>query len=165
MAVLTLLAFGFYGYMGGFDSPDIEMVTSRPVNVVGKYYAGPVEDEKFGQLFLEVGQDVEAKKLTGTLTNLYYNNPEDQNDSIKAFIGVAVNATPATLPSGYELRQLPGGRRVIRVTSRAHHLLAPNKLYPALFDYLQAENLKIKDQYLEMFPPDEPAVVEVELIK
>jgi len=164
MAVLTALALGFYGYLGGFDSPDISINTSEPVTMVGKYYAGRVEDKQFDQLFQEIGKDLEAKKLTGTLANIYYNNPEDQNDSIKAFIGVAVKTSPTPLPDGYELRQLPGGKRVVRVTSRAHYLLAPNKLYPALFDYLKDEKLKVKEQYLEMFPQKEAAAVEAELI-
>jgi len=164
MAVLTALAMGFYGYLGGFDSPEINIATSEPVNIVGKYYAGLVEDQQFSQLFQKIGKDLEAKKLSGTLANIYYNNPEDQNDSIKAFIGIAVKTSPTRLPDGYELRQLPGGKRVIRVTSRAHYLLAPNKLYPALFDYLKAEKLKVKEQYLEMFPPKEAALVEAEII-
>ena len=164
MAVLTALAMGFYGYLGGFDSPDIAVTTSAPVTIVGKYYAGQVEDKQFDLLFQEIGKTIADKKLVGTLANIYYNNPEDQNDSIKAFIGVAVKTAPIPLPEGYELRQYPGGKRVVRVTSQAHFLLAPNKLYPALFEYLKSQNLKVKKQYLEMFPQNKEALVEVELI-
>jgi len=164
IAVLSALAIGFYGYMGGFDSPDVAIATSEPVTIVGKYYAGPVENKQFGQLFQETGKALEEKKLAGTLANIYYNNPEDQNDSIKAFVGVAVKTAPMPLPSGYELRHWPGGQRVVRITSKAHFLLAPNKLYPALFDYLKNRKLKVRKQYLEMFPENGPAVIEAELI-
>jgi len=165
MFVLTMLALGFYGYLGGFDAPNVSVVNSEPITIVGKYYAGPVEDKQFGQLFQEIGQAMEDKQITGTLANIYYNNPEDQNDSIKAFIGVAVKAPPTPLPVGYELRQLPGGKQVVQVTSKAHYLLAPNKLYPTLFDYLKAQKLQVKEQFLEQFPQNEAAVVEAELIK
>jgi len=162
MAVLTALAFGFYGYLGGFSSPDISITTSTPQIIVGKAYSGPVEDARFDKLFREMAQAVETKTLVGTLANIYYNNPEEQNDSIKAFVGIAVNGT-TPVPAGFEQRLLPGGKQVIRVTSDAHYLLAPNKLYPALFDYLKAKKLQTKKQYLEKFPQQGAALVEAEL--
>ena len=163
MAILTALAFGFYGYLGGFSSPDIVIATSTPQTIVGKAYNGPVEDARFDKLFREMAQAQENKTLVGTLANIYYNNPEEQNGSINAFIGVAVNGN-TSVPAGFEQRSLPGGKRVIRVTSNTHFLLAPNKLYPALFDYLQEERLQTKKQYLEKFPQQGAAIVEVELL-
>lgn len=162
MAVLTVLVFGFYGYLGGFSSPDIIIATSTPQIIVGKAYNGPVEDARFDNLFREMAQALETKTLAGTLANIYYNNPEEQNGSINAFIGIAVNGA-SPVPTGFEQRSLPGGKRIIRVTSDAHILLAPNKLYPALFDYQKEKKLQTKKQYLEKFPQKGAAIVEVEI--
>lgn len=162
--VLATLVLVFYAYLGGFDQPEITVAKTKLQYVAGKYYEGPVNGKEFGLRFQEASQMVDNKKLAGTLTNIYYNNPEAQDDTIKAFIGVTVADTTQTIPAGYELQKLSGNRKVIEVTSNAHFLLAPNKMYPALFDYLKANNLKTKNHYLEQFPDKGPALLQAELL-
>jgi hypothetical protein len=161
---LMAVAFGYYGYLGGFNKPDISIATSSARYVAGQYYEGPADSRQFGEYFKRAGQLQTSKDLTGSLANIYYNNPETQQDTIKAFIGVLMPDTSVALPAGYEWRVWKGGRRVVQVSTRAHYLLAPNKLYPALFDYLKENKLKTAPQYLELFPQKDQAMVEAVLI-
>jgi hypothetical protein len=166
LVVLGLMAvvFGYYGYLGGFDTPEIIITTSKAQYVAGQYYEGPADGEAFGEFFKKAGQLQESKTLPGPLANIYYNNPEEKGDTIKAFIGILVPDAKVALPAGYELRVWQGGRKVVRASTRAHYLLAPNKLYPALFDYLKAKHLKTSSQYLEQFPEKNHAIVEAMLL-
>jgi hypothetical protein len=160
---LMAVVFGYYGYLGGFNTPDIKIMTSTHRYVAGQYYEGPADDPAFGEFFKKASQLQESKTLPGTLANIYYNNPEGKSDTIKAFIGILVPDSRVALPAGYQLRVWQGGRKVVQVSTRAHYLLAPNKLYPALFDYLKANQLKTRSQYLELFPEKNQALVEVVL--
>jgi hypothetical protein len=161
---LMAVAFGYYGYLGGFDKPQISITTSSARYVAGQYFEGPADSKEFGEYFKKAGKLQESKTLPGSLANIYYNNPETQGDTIKAFIGILVPDTSVALPAGYEWRVWKGGSKVVRVSTRAHYLLAPNKLYPALFDYLKENKLKAGSQYLELFPQKDQALVEAVLI-
>jgi hypothetical protein len=164
LALLAAVAFGFYVYLGGLGSAQVTRTTSKPLRVAGRYYAGPAEGEALGKLFQQAAKARESKQLPGTLTNIYYNNPEERGDTIRAFIGVAIAQAGQTLPPGYEERTFPGGKAILEVTSSAHYLLAPNKIYPALFAYLQENKVRVKEQYLEQFPEGGPARVQVEIL-
>jgi hypothetical protein len=126
------LAFGYYAFLGGFNKPEIIITASPSRYVAGQYYEGPADDPAFGEYFKKAGRLHEAKTLPGNLANIYYNSPEEKSDSIKAFIGILVPDSSVSLPAGYELRVWKGGSKVVQATTRAHYLLAPNKLYPAL---------------------------------
>ena len=163
LAILVSCVVAFYAYLGGFSKPKIAVVTSEPQYVAGKYYAGPTDDKTLGEIFKTVGQAVEDKTLAGTLTNIYYNNPEEQGDTIKAFIGVAVKDTATQLPAGYELRKVPGNKKVLQIIAKTHFLLAPNKIYPALFEHIKEHNLQVTPPYLEQFPQNDFALLQVDV--
>jgi hypothetical protein len=154
---------GLYAYLGGFNTPEIKVTTSKTQYIAGKYFAGPVEDEQLGMLFREAAETLEKRELEGVLANIYYNSPEKQTDSIKAFIGIMTVNDSVVLPAGYRLQRLEGGRKVVQASVNAHYLLSPKKLYPALFDYLKKENIKTKQTYLEFFPDHHKAFVQTEI--
>ncbi|WP_026462260.1 GyrI-like domain-containing protein [Adhaeribacter aquaticus] len=164
MLVLTVVAIGCYAYLGGLNKPAIQIKTSQKRMVAGKEYAGPANSNELGRLFQETVRLVEAKKLPNTMANIYYNNPEKREDSIKAFVGVLVSDTTQTLPAGYSLRYLPETKKIVQASVKAHFILAPNKLYPALFEYIQENKLKTKDEFLEFFGPDNQATLQVEIL-
>ncbi|MGV3641638.1 MAG: hypothetical protein ACO1NZ_14025 [Adhaeribacter sp.] len=164
--VLSALGIGYYGYLGGFDQPQISRVQSTTRYIAGQYFEGPADSEAFGEYFKKAGQVQESGAMPGgTLANIYYNNPEAQSDTIKAFIGIMMADSSAALPAGYHWRIWKGGQQVVRVSTQAHYLLAPNKLYPALFDYLKEHQLKARSQYLEAFPAKDQAIIEAVLAR
>ncbi|MDB5262985.1 MAG: hypothetical protein JWQ14_2266, partial [Adhaeribacter sp.] len=88
LLTVTVVGFGLYAYLGGFNTPEIKITTSKTQYIAGKYYAGTIEDDQLGTLFRQAAETLDQKKLTGALANIYYNSPENQTDSIKAFIGI-----------------------------------------------------------------------------
>jgi len=164
IVVLVAAGLGLYVYLGGFNTATVQIVTSETHYIAGRYFAGPLEDKKLGELFRQAAENLETKKLNGVLANIYYNNPEKQSDSIKAFIGIKItDSASANLPAGYELRQVVGGKKVVQASVNAHYMLSPKKLYPALFDYLKKNKLTTQSAYLEIFPNHHSALVQTEV--
>jgi len=158
--LLTLLAAGFYAYLGGTRTPAITLeTTAAPVYLAGQAFRGPPNSEIFGQLFRQA-KDAQAR-LRGDLANLYLRNPETARDTIQAFIGLAVADTTRPLPAGFRYRVVSAGRRVLAARLRGvSYLLAPNKLYPAAFDAIKAQKLTPTGNfYLEKFGADDTSEV------
>lgn len=156
---IILISAGVYAYFGGFSKPEISRITSPEIHVAGKEYRGSVKSEAFGNLFLEAGQLVEQKKITGDLGGIYYNNPEKHQDSIHAFIGVIVPGANTTLPAGYQIRTLPAGKKAVQGAIESHLVLAPGKLFPAIFKYAEENNIPLQDFFVERYPDADHAVV------
>ncbi len=163
IGLVLSIGFGIYAYLGGFSSVQVTKTTSDRVYVAGRYFAGNMKDKQFGTLFQEAAKLLEDKKITGHLGNIYYNNPEETQDSIYAFIGVVVRDSLIQLPANYKIRQWPGGEPVLQATVKAHFFLAPGKLYQSLFDYAKSNQLKLRKRYLEEFPEDRYSRVQAQL--
>lgn len=163
MGLVVGSGLAIYAYLGGFNAVQVTKTTSETVYVAGQYFAGTMNDKQLGSLFQRAAKLLEEKKMNGHLGNIYYNNPEDNNDSIQAFVGVVVRDSLVKLPANYELRQWPGGQPVLQATVKAHFFLAPNKLYQSLFDYAKDNQLKLSKRYLEEFPEDHYGRVQAQL--
>ncbi|RIJ37719.1 GyrI-like domain-containing protein [Pontibacter oryzae] len=161
MAGFAILLMVFYTYIGGFTEPEVTMATSQAMYVAGAPFEGSVEDEAMGQLFQRAAKVLDQKELEGMLGNIYYNDPDKSGDSIRAFIGIIIPDSSVVLPSGYTLRTVPGGRRVVRAEVNASVAMSPRKLYAAVFDYAEEEKLKLEEFYVEWFPADDQGVLEV----
>ena len=154
LGILVILLFGGAGYalLGGFNNPEIKQITTSEIYVAGKEYKGSVKSEQFGVLFQEAGKLVEEKKIAGEPGGIYFNDPEKYKDSIHAFIGVVISDPKMTLPAGYELKTLPAGKKAVQGSINAHYLLAPNKLFPAIFNYAKNNKIALQDYFVERYP-------------
>ncbi|GAB3542560.1 hypothetical protein GCM10027443_43580 [Pontibacter brevis] len=162
MAGFAIIMLVLYTYIGGFTAPEVSVITSETKYVAGQPYVGSIEDEALGKAFQRAAEVLEKKELEGMLGNIYYNDPDKSGDSLRAFVGIFVpDTTNITLPAGYELRTVPGGRKVIHAEVSASVVVAPKKLYAAVFDYAREENLKLEDFFVEWFPEEDRGVVEV----
>lgn len=160
---ILLIGFGIYAYLGGFNKVQVIRTTSKPVFIAGRYFEGSMKDKNLGIYFQEAAKLLEEKKIAGYLGNIYYNNPEEAHDSIRALIGVVVPDSLAPLPEGFELRKWPGSKPVVQASVNAHYFLAPNKLYSELFDYAKKNKLNLKKYYLEEFPDTRYGRVQAQL--
>ncbi|ALI98908.1 hypothetical protein DC20_07860 [Rufibacter tibetensis] len=165
MAVVVGLVLVFYTYMGGFAEVKVSQAVSTPLFVAGKYFEGSTEAEELGQIYQQAGKAVEQKQLTGDFAGIFYNNPSKDNKTVKAFIGVAIQDTTVALPTGFTIRAVPAGQPVLKGELEANILIAPRRIYSTLFDYAEENNLTLREFYVERFPEDKPAVVEVGLVK
>ncbi|RDV13786.1 AraC family transcriptional regulator [Pontibacter diazotrophicus] len=162
MAGVAIVLLVLYTYIGGFTAPDVSVITSETKYVAGQPYEGTIKDEALSKTFQRAAEVLDNNELEGMLGNIYYNDPDKSGDSLRAFVGIIVPDTNnITLPAGYELRTVPGGRQVVRAEVNATIAVAPDKLYAAVFDYAQEENLQLEDFYVEWFPEDDRGVVEV----
>ena len=163
MLLVVALMVAVYAYVGGFKQVDIAKTTSTQVFIAGKLYEGKADAEELGALFQEVGQLVEQKKLVGEPAGIYYNNPEKQSQTLRAFIGVAIADTTVALPAGYKVRVVKAGQPVLQGTLYASQMIAPKKIYEALFDYAKDNKIKLKDYFVERYPSKESAIIQIGL--
>lgn len=161
MVVLSIIVGAFYAYLGGFSNAKVTEVSSEQLYVAGRAFKGSVTDNLINDSFRRAAEVLDKKELEGMLGNIYYNNPEGRADSVNAFIGVIIPDSAVQLPADYELRVVPAGRRALRGEVNAHYMLAPNKLYEAIFDYAKEKNLELETFYVEWFPEDHRGIVEV----
>jgi hypothetical protein len=161
--LLLILAagLGFYGFLGGFNKVRVGLVTGEERYLVGQFYDGPAQGEQFNRVFREAGQLVEEGVLQGELGGVYYRNPHGAPDSVRAFVGVFVADSLVRVPAGMELLRVPGGRQEVRAAVVAHFILAPDRLYPAVFDFAEQQGLVLQQEYIERFPDTRHAMVEV----
>ncbi|RSK37537.1 hypothetical protein [Hymenobacter metallilatus] len=167
LALALLLTLGFavaYWRMGGFKAATVTLeTTTQPYFLAGRYYAGPAQDEAFGDLTREAYNLRKAGKLRGDFGNIFYNSPESSRDSARVFVGVLVaDTTSQQLPAGYEYRTFAAGQRVLHARINASYLVAPDKLYTGVKDAAEAQKLTLRNVYLERFPEQgEPEVLAV----
>lgn len=159
--VVAALAAGLYAYLGGFRSPQVELVTtSSPIFLAGRYYNGRADSKDFGPLFRQAQQLRDGGQLRGDLANIYYNDPEAAGDTVKAFIGLIVPDTVTQkLPAGYRYSVFSGGQRVVRAQVAASYLVAPDKLYSGIRSFAAAQHIQLGKIYVERFPAQGPVEV------
>ena len=165
LALLLIVGFAVvYWQMGGFKAAIVTTeTTTQPYFVAGRYYAGPANDEAFGDLTREAYTLRKAGKLRGDFGNIFYNNPESTRDSARVFVGVLVaDTTSQALPAGYRYRTFATGQPVLHARISASYLVAPDKLYAGIKDAAEAQKLTLRHIYLEHFPENgEPEVFAV----
>ena len=154
--VFTAIGLGIYAYLGGLRTPTVVLeTTAAPVLLAGQPFRGKVDDGRFGELFRAAKARQEASP-GHPLANLYYNNPESAHDSIRAFVGLRVPDSAATLPAGWRYRVVPaGGRMVVARVRGVSFLLAPGKLYAAAEQAFKDQKLTKQPFYFEQFGADE----------
>jgi hypothetical protein len=163
--LLTLVGLGAYAWLGGFRKATTTLQPNTPqVLLAGQDFRGPAQAESFGPLFRQAKEVQDAKQLRGDLANLYFDNPEKAHDTIRAFVGLAVADSAQPLPAGWRYRVLPAGRRVAAArVSGVSFLMAPDKLYPAIQEFIKAEKLTQKGFYFERFASHDEAEVWAEV--
>jgi hypothetical protein len=164
LLLVLFTGLGLYGFLGGFNQIQISLTTAEPLYMVGQYYEGPTEGQAFNNVFRRAGQLVEENVLQGDLGGIYYSSPHGAPDSVKAFVGVIVADPAVQVPAGFELRRVPGGRQVLQAALEAHYILAPDRLYPALFDFAEQQKIPLRNEYIERFPGTRRAVLQVPVV-
>lgn len=153
--LFTAIGLGIYAYLGGLHAPTVALeTTAAPVLLAGQPYAGKADNQRFGELFREASTLQQSGRLGSAraLANLYYNDPSSASDTIRAFVGLLVADTSATLPTGWRYRVVPPGQRTIHASlAGASFMLAPGKLYAAAEEQIKAQKLTKQPPYLEQF--------------
>jgi len=135
-------------------------ITAQPIYLAGRYFEGKASSAEFGPLFRQAQQVRDNGQLHGALGNIYYSDPEASDDTVRAFVGLVVaDTTSQKLPAGYRYRTFPAGQRVVQARLAASYMVAPDKLYSGVKNFMQEHKLASAKIYLERFPADAPAEV------
>jgi hypothetical protein len=160
LAILFVIGFYYYHKLGGFNEPEITVAEAPGYVVVGKPYQGKMTSKELGNLFEEAETYLEKKTLRGTSAGVFYSNPEKENDTIKAFVGVILSDTSQALPQGYEKRSIPA-RKILRAHIKSHLLVAPF-IYPKLEEQAKLKKVELLHvPSIEMYPSDMEMIIEV----
>ncbi|UOR04792.1 hypothetical protein MUN82_17835 [Hymenobacter aerilatus] len=161
LLLVSLSVAVWYAYLGGFRNPYVQLTTTtQPIYLAGRYFEGKASSAEFGPLFRQAQQVLDNGQLRGSLGNIYYSDPEASDDTVRAFIGLVVADTVSQkLPADYRYRTFPAGQRVVQARIEASYMVAPDKLYSGVKNFMQKQKLTSAKTYLEQFPTDAPAEV------
>jgi hypothetical protein len=159
--LIAFLIAGVYAYLGGFRTADVTLETTpQPILLAGRYFAGRVDSEQFGPLFRQAQQLHQSGQLHGDLANVYYDDPAAAQDTVRAFVGLAVADTVSQqLPTGYRYHTFGAGQRVVHARIQASYMVAPDKLYSGAKAFAERQKLQLGKVYLERFRADDQAEV------
>ena len=118
----------------------------------------------FSDLFIEIEELKKAQNYTGNLGAIYYNNPENSQGNIKAFLGVILVNDIFNIPSGFEKIEL-NSTEVIEGSLKASNAfgISVNKVYKAIFKFANENNLTLEDYYIEWFPNKDEIIVQIKI--
>lgn len=141
LAVLLCIGVFYYYKLGGFNPPEIKIINAPSYIIAGKPYVGKMTTKEFAALFTEAEVLVEKKELEGLVCGIFYNNPEKENDTIDAFIGLIIKDSTKTLPVGYSYRYLKG-RKIVQAHIKSHLLVSPS-IYTDIQDFAKEKNIEL----------------------
>jgi effector-binding domain-containing protein len=159
-----LILFGFmifyYYKIGGFESAEMKTMNSPDYVIAGKQFNNKMNSKELGQLFNEVEAVIKKEKRNAKLCGIFYNHPNDINDTIKGFVGMILIDTAQKIPAGYSIKKIPS-RKVLQAYVKS--VYSAPQVYDQIEDYAEEKNLKLdfSSGYLEIYPTTNDMFVEV----
>lgn len=151
-----------YYKQGGLEDVNISQVHTQPRFIIGKSFEGNVRDTAFPKMFKEIRELKEDYNLKGSLGTIYYNNPKDENENIKAFFGVFIEDQKMQI-NNYQILQIASSEYIqgnIKASSAFVH-----KTYSAIFDYAEKNKITLDEEYIEWFPSENEIFVQIKIKK
>ncbi len=151
-----------YHQFGGFNQPEISYVEEEGYYLVGKHYQGPLDDRKWESLFSEMRNLMEKDSLKGTLTIVWFEDPEIKKDTANAFVGI-ITAPDTRAPAGLEKQSILM-RGVLRATIRAHAMVMPEpaEVVDQLRKYAAEQGYELRENILiEKYPQESLVITEI----
>jgi hypothetical protein len=154
-----------YQQLGGFKTPVISFIGLHEYHVAGIYYEGKITGSKWESLFYRMRDLVESDRITGTLTIVWYNQPEKEEGFARAFIGIQFEGNP-DIPSGLEVRTLQMAG-VIRATMKSHVSVmpSPQKVSRLIREWAARHGYELQDILIEMYPEESAVYSEIPVEK
>ena len=172
--IISIILFSFMGLfavfmiylatLGMFASVEVKSVDSESKIIYGKRFLGNMKSQEFQNIFMEVGELHESKKVEGKICGWYMNNPEKSNGEIEATIGIMVTDSNSlsTKIDGFMFYVLPP-RKVVQAYVNADFKVAAAKTYTAIANYAKEKNVSLREEYFEWYDSKEDVFVEVEI--
>lgn len=128
-------------------------VVDRPeLYLIGKSYYGISTSDEVHEVIRGVHTQVLEGKLQGELMVCYFGNPDQDDDSVKVFAGVATLVKQAAMPEGMERLEFPA-KRVVQAEINAYSFVAPNpdEVNAKLYELADSQNMKLDSVYVERY--------------
>lgn len=140
-----------YSYLGGFNSPEISVIEVEPFKVYGYPFKGKLNDPLFAESFRKSDSLVDNKQLKGLVTGVFYNQPEQQDDTVSTFVGVLSESSEV---QGLEQRSFNPGK-VVQATIKAKYMVMPINIYPKITQFAEENNIKLSAKSFEIYESDD----------
>ena len=166
--ILALAAFFYVVYLnvGGFERAKVVQTTTMQKYIVGKKFEGNTKDEVFSTLFIEIEELKKSENYNGHLGGVYYNNPSKNEGKIKAFLGVILEKKIENIPNGFEIRVINSSEVLEgKILASNYFGISINKVYEAIFDFAEANNIILEDYFVEWFPSEDEVIVQIKIKK
>lgn len=140
-----------YSYLGGFNKPVITVEEVTPFSVYGYAYEGQLGSRQFGKLFRNADSLVDNQLIEGKVTGVFYNQPDNQNDTVRTFVGVL---SPDSLFVEVEKREYNPGK-VVQAVIKANYLVLPVNIYPKIIKFARENNIELSEQSFEIYEQED----------
>lgn len=153
-SVLVLAVLAVYGLakrLGAFEGVKIDRKVQAPLKVLSKDHMGAYH--KIAAVISEVESWARKNGEPCVLSfGEYFDNPESvDEDRLRSRGGCIIEkALAAPLPSGYSISEIPARDAVIAEFGGSPSI-GPWKVYPAVFDFLKAQDLAMNGPTLEIY--------------
>jgi hypothetical protein len=152
LSALLLVLIIIYYRLGGFNEIEVDQVSFEHYHLAGQYIEGKYGDDSLRAAFLESKNLIESATIPGTLSILYYGEPEESTGKVKNFIGILVEDTTYRLPAGWGYRSLEA-KKGLRARVNAHPIAlpSPSTINKKLEEKAQEANEKLSEVFIERF--------------
>lgn len=159
--VVLLLFVALYQFMKSSMPVEIEIAGLEEQEIYGIYFEGDWKDDQLQTHFLRADSLAEVNEAISSA--IYYNDPEEDDGHMKAFIGINSGQTIED-PVFQESRQLDAGRYLVGKISN-NYFQVPQRIYEEMEDYAEERNIEIGEFSVEQYFSDSLMIVYIPILK
>ena len=147
---LLLVFVGFYQYLKSQKPLEIQLENFEKSYVYGEYIEDDWKSDKFKNAFKRA--DEIASKREGISTALYYNDPNEEDGLMKAFVGVAFLEEKENIDYD-DLKKIEKQEMIFgKITNDYFEI--PQRIYMEMEDFAETNALEIGDYSIEQYFSD-----------
>ncbi|MEB2781626.1 hypothetical protein [Algoriphagus persicinus] len=158
IASLAILAFvGFWGFqkLGGNAPIDIQLIQSKPENLVGITYRGTPGNEELGKVF-EKMETQKGMHPGSYLHTIYEVEPAGKLDTMIVFVGINQNLPSTDL----EFRTFDNSRYLLaKIKSNKWVMPSPETVKERLREFAQEKQLELSGVFIDKIISEEEVQV------
>jgi hypothetical protein len=159
--VLVILG-SIYIQLGGNQEVSISQTHTPTYYLVGKKYEGKRSKKAVKNLMDEIADLVKTKQVNGIFAVYHFMNPDSEQDTLNAFVGVILADTLSKVPVGLESQRIPASEAV-RATVGSHWLVSPNpaEVSEKIKAFAKKKQLSLSEKVLEKYNQDKEIITEI----
>jgi hypothetical protein len=159
---LGLLALLGYYWLGGFNEIKVAVIEAPERPMVGKVYRGQYGDLALRKIFVQTQRLLASDSVTGTLLVVNLDSASAGGKQVNQFIGIALSASPESLPPAYQRDTLAAGTYLrARVTAHPLVMPQPETINEQLATYAAERQITVSGLPIEIYRASDTLWVEM----